>query len=159
LRKRAKIPEMQPELAFQPTAPEGLRLTNEVRAELIAQTGHDIAPDDPIMALVVLNQILLPRIASEVAGILLKANEEAAEALAEMRKETLRSVAGDLLLIAGQGRESLRIDLTQAADRASAIVGGIESSLRMRRGFWVAVGVVACTLFALGSVVGAALGR
>jgi hypothetical protein len=80
---------MQPELAFQPTAPEGLRLTNEFRAELIAQTGHDIAPDDPIMALVVLSQILLPRIARS-RGDPAESERRAAEALAEMRKETLR---------------------------------------------------------------------
>jgi hypothetical protein len=64
-------------------------------------------------------------------------------------------VAGDLLLIAGQG-ESLRIDLTQAADRASAIVGGIESSLRMRRGLGSGWLPAPCSLWAR---VGAALGR
>ena len=146
-------------LDFRPAEPEGLRLTNEVRAELVAMTGHDIAPDDPVMAMVVLNQILLPKIAGEIAGILVKANEEAVEALAKMRAETLNSVARDLLLLAGQARETLRVDLTESSARASAIVGGIESGLRMNRGFWVAVGAIGCGLFVLGMVIGAAVGR
>jgi hypothetical protein len=159
LSKRGKVAEIQPTLDFGPQEPAGVRLTNEVRAELVALTGHDIAADDPIMALVVLNQILLSKIAHEVAAILVKANEDAGEALAMMRTETLKSVAADLLLLAGQSREALKIDLTEAAARASSIVGGIESSLRMRRAFWVAIGAVGCALFGLGLIVGAAVGR
>lgn len=136
-----------------------LDITNEVRAELVALTGHDIAPDDPIMALVVLNQILLPKIADQVAGILKKANEAAENALADMRRETLKSVAADLILLAGQARESLRLDLTQAQDRASHIVSGIETSLKLQRAVWIAIGAMGFGLFALGVVVGFGIGR
>jgi hypothetical protein len=153
-----RAPE-QPPLDLRPSQPAGQWLTNEVRAQLVALTGHDIAPDDPVMALVVLNQILLPKVAEEVTGILMKANEEARDGLAQMRAETLKSVAADLLLLAGQARDAVRLDLTQASERASQIVSGIDGSLRVRRAFWIAVGATGCGLFLLGIIVGTALGR
>jgi hypothetical protein len=132
-------------------------LTNEVRAELVALTGHDLSPDDPALVLVVLNQILLPRLAADIAEIFRGANVEAVEQLAHMRRETVQSVAAELLVLASQTRDSLRIDLSEASGRASQIVQGIETAITTHRAFWAAAGFVACALLALGIVIGTAM--
>ncbi|MCU1327838.1 MAG: hypothetical protein JWN34_3208 [Bryobacterales bacterium] len=111
------------------------------------------------MALVVLNQLLLPRVAEEVAMILTNTNQDALDALGNMRKETLQTTAGDLLLLASQAKEMLKVDLTEASGRAAAIVAGIESGLRISRAVWIAVGAIGCAVFGLGLIVGAALER
>jgi hypothetical protein len=158
LKRKDKIEE-QPDVDFRPSERKGIRLTNEVRAEVVALTGHDIAADDPVMVLVVLNQILLPRIAEQVAETIRAANVDTAEALAEMRTETLKSVAGDLLLLAGQARDTLRVDLAETSARAAAIVAGLETSIKVSRGFWVIVGAIGCGLLVLGIAIGVGLGK
>lgn len=140
--RKTKMAESHPPtLDFGPASPEGIRLTNDVRAEMIARTGQDIAPDDPLMVVVYLNQILLGHIADEIAAKLAKANAGAAEALQEMRQEVLNSVAAEL----GS------VDFSQAEARASARLQG---QVSMSKGFWFAMGVVATALFVLGILVG-----
>jgi len=152
--KRQERIEEQQNLDFGPGERNGILLTNDVRAELVKLTGHDIAADDPAMVLVVLNQILLPRIAERVAESIRAANVDAGAILAEMRAETLKSAAGDLLLLVARARESLRVDLAESSARASAIIAGLESSIRVSRAFWIGVGAVGCGLLMLGIAIG-----
>jgi hypothetical protein len=111
------------------------------------------------MVLVVLNQILLPRIAQQVAETMRGANLETADALALMRTETLKSVTGDLLLLVGHARDAIRVDLGEASARAAAIVAGLEASIKVSRGFWAIVGAVGCALLLLGIAIGIGFGR
>lgn len=141
--RKPKLAEVPP-LDFGPSAPEGIRLTKEIRAELMRLTGQEVTEDDPILTLVYLEQLLLGNLADEIAVKLAKANEAVAAQLAEMRQETLDSVAAEL----GS------IDFTEAAGRADRIVHGIERGIRMHKGFWFLMGVVACALLGLGILVG-----
>ena|SRR5580765_5253920 len=130
-----------PTLDFGPSAPAGVQLSNEVRAELIRLTGQDITPDDPIMVAAYLNQFLFKDIVDQFVAKLTEANLGVAEALKEMRQEVLNSVA----------RELGGIDFTQAEARA---VQRIDAHVRMSKGFWFTMGVVAAAVFALGILLG-----
>jgi len=157
--KRKENIEGKQDLDLRTSERKAFPLTNEVRAELVALTGHDIAADDPVMALVVLNQILLPRIAEQVAETMRAGNLETAEALAQMRTETLKTVTGDLLMLAGHARDALRVDLAEASARASVIVAGLEASMKVSRSFWAVVGAAGCGLLMLGMAIGERLGK
>jgi len=158
LKRRDNIDATQGSVGRSPER-KSFPLTNDVRAELVALTGHDITADDPIMVLVVLNQILLPRIAEQVAETMRGANVETAEALTQMRAETLKSVTGDLLMLAGHARDAIRVDLAEASGRAAAIVAGLEASIKVSRGFWAVIGAAGCGLLVLGIVIGFGIGN
>jgi hypothetical protein len=49
----------------------------------------------------------------------------------------------------------LRVDLAETSARASAIVAGLETSMRVSRSFWAIVGAVGCVLLMLGIAIGA----
>jgi hypothetical protein len=129
-------------------------LTNEVRAELVASTGHDLDADDPLIILVKLNEIAMRKQAIEVLEIWKAGATSVTETLQKMRKDTLEQGAKDFLALRGQAVDSMKLDFALAEGRAVKIVAGIETGIRMHRIFWVVVGFVACGLVWLGFLLG-----
>jgi hypothetical protein len=143
-------PEPEPELDFRPGKPAGIRLTKDLRAALLAETGHDISPEDPLWTVVVLNQLLLPQLAQQIVSDLSLANSQAAEALAAMRQEVLNAVADDCVDLARETVKDLREGLKKASSGADRIIARIESAWRFSAAGWIAIGAAAVGLVWLG---------
>ena len=150
----------QPNGAFSVVA-ESMRseLTNEVRAEVVAKTGIDVGPDDTSLAFIELNRILLRGTVKECAVEIRTANEEARQQLEKMREATVKAVTTDLLAIAEQKRESLRLDLKEAEAKAAQIVTGIDTGLHFNKAFWLTAGAIGTALFFFGALIGGSLMR
>lgn len=132
-------------------------LTREIRAEVLKETGHDLHEDDPALSLVVLSRIVFRESIKELAQEIASANEIAVEQLEKMQYETLEATAKDLLALAEQKREALRLDVKEAEARAAQIVAGIDNGLKINRVFWGICGAVGSGLFFLGMLVGRTL--
>jgi len=123
-----------------PAAQAGLfpeSITKEIRGELLAITGHELAADDPAIVFVELNQLLILKIADAVVASWRAEAAAVAAQLDKMKAEMLNAARADLLFYRDQARDAMALDASLAEGNAARIVKRIEVSLRDHRMFWI----------------------
>lgn len=125
------------------------RLTKEIRAELVATTGHDIAEDDPALALVVLCGIFLRTETDRIAHRISKANEEAAAQLEKLRATTIDRTSTALVEMA-----NAKIAEANASIRAAQTKQDQSIDLGLHQRTYLALGLACGLLLLIGFILG-----
>ncbi len=125
--------------------------------ELAAQHGIRIDANDPAIAIVLLNRLVLQRSADELATGLRMGLREFEEAVQKVQTRAGQVVAAEFNERAAALRSELQRDVTLAGAKASEIVFRVEQANRqpvMLR--WATLGIVAAlALFLIGLWIGA----
>lgn len=130
--------------------------TPSLIAELGAKHGIRIDENDPAVAIVALNRLVLEKSTDQIADRIRIEIKEFEDAIAKVQRRAGQLVAQEFNDHLGVVRESLQKDITLAGGKANEIIYRIEQANRypvMIR--WIAIGMV-CSLmmFALGVVLG-----
>ena len=129
----------------------------QVMGELASQHGIRVDPNDPAIAIVLLNRLVLQHSADELANGVRIGLREFEEAVQKVQMRAGQLVAAEFNDRAAALRSELQRDITLAGAKASEIVFRVEQASRqplMLR--WATLGIVAAlALFLLGLWIGA----
>jgi hypothetical protein len=128
-------------------------------AEVSAQHGIRIDADDPIMAVVTLNRLILERTFSTATGLIHKATEEFNRAMERVQIRAGSVVAEEVRGAVATVREEMQRDIDNARLKACELVAEVHHAESQSRSWrWIVTGLLAGVgLFLAGVVAGTLL--
>jgi CHASE3 domain sensor protein len=113
-------------------------------AEVSAQHGIRIDPDDPIMAVVTLNRLILERTLSRATDLIQKATEEFNRATERVQIRAGSVVADEVRGAVSTVRAEIQKDIDNARLKANELVAQVHrAELRSRNWQWIVMGLFA----------------
>ena len=124
-----------------------------LRADVFRQTGVSLPSDDPAIALVLLNRLVMDRYTESFEA---RVQAAVGTKLDAIRVQAVKWAAEQMVLQQLEIHDRLEVDLTRHAARVDRLIRRVEMGTSFQMAFWVVVGVVLAILLLL---VGVLIGR